>query len=65
MFIGFISFAVHNKGRVLIADDMGLGKTLQALAVCAYYRDSWPLLIVVPSSVRFSWKEVIIHNWLD
>ena len=52
------SFAVHNGGRVLIADDMGLGKTLQALCIACYYRREWPLLIVVPSSVRFAWRDV-------
>ena len=51
-------FAVARRGRVLIADDMGLGKTLQALCVAALYRTEWPLLIVAPSSVRFTWREV-------
>ena len=37
---------------------MGLGKTLQALAVMSYYRSDWPLLVVCPSSVRFTWAEV-------
>ena len=53
-----VSFAVHHGGRVLIADDMGLGKTIQALCTACYYRDEWPLLIVVPSSVRFQWRDV-------
>lgn len=52
------SFGVWLNGRVLIADDMGLGKTLQALTIAAYYRSEWPLLIVTPSSVRFTWREV-------
>lgn len=30
----------------------GLGKTLQAIACICYYRQLWPCLIVVPSSVR-------------
>ena len=37
---------------------MGLGKTLQAICVASYYRHEWPLLIVAPSSVRFTWREV-------
>jgi len=52
------SFAVRQKGRVLIADDMGLGKTLQALCIASYYRAEWPLLVIAPSSVRFAWREV-------
>lgn len=53
------SFAVSKQGRLLLADDMGLGKTVQAICIAAYYRDEWPLLVVTPSSVRFTWAEVI------
>ena len=42
---------------------MGLGKTLQALAIAYHYKEEWPLLIVVPSSVKFSWIEEI-EKWL-
>jgi len=58
-----IQYGVSRKGRVLIADDMGLGKTVQALGLASYYRQAWPVLIVCPSSVRFSWEEAIIR-WL-
>lgn len=37
----------------MIADDMGLGKTIQALGIAHYFRKNWPLLIIVPSSMRF------------
>lgn len=36
----------------MIADEMGLGKTLQALGIAHYFRESWPLLIVAPASVK-------------
>lgn len=52
------SFAVAKQGRLLLADDMGLGKTVQAICIAAYYRNEWPLLVVAPSSVRFTWAEV-------
>lgn len=52
------SFAVFKQGRLLLADDMGLGKTVQAICIAAYYRDEWPVLVVTPSSVRFTWAEV-------
>ena len=52
------------KGRVIIADDMGLGKTVQALAVASAYKPKWPLVIVCPSSVRFTWKEAVLR-WLS
>ena len=45
-------FGVVRGGRVLIADDMGLGKTIQALGIASYYSSDWPMLVVVPSSVR-------------
>ncbi|KAG8537715.1 hypothetical protein GDO81_024034, partial [Engystomops pustulosus] len=52
-----VSFAISREGRLLLADDMGLGKTIQAICIAAYYRKEWPLLVVAPSSVRFTWAE--------
>ena len=49
---------MSKQGRLLLADDMGLGKTVQAICIAAYYRTEWPLLVVAPSSVRFTWAEV-------
>ena len=51
---------MSKDGRLLLADDMGLGKTVQAICIAAYYRKEWPLLVVAPSSVRFTWAEVRI-----
>lgn len=53
---------MFKQGRLLLADDMGLGKTVQAICIAAYYRNEWPLLVVAPSSVRFTWAEVITIN---
>ncbi|XP_060588845.1 DNA annealing helicase and endonuclease ZRANB3-like [Ruditapes philippinarum] len=58
-----VKFAVSKHGRCLIADEMGLGKTLQAISVAYYYRKEWPLLIIVPSSLRYSWIEEF-EKWL-
>merc|ERR1719199_1903873 len=58
-----VRFVLKNDGRCLIADEMGLGKTVQALAAAAHYRDSWPFLVVCPSSVRFVWFDLAL-NWL-
>ncbi|PHJ25416.1 swi2 snf2-containing protein [Cystoisospora suis] len=41
---------------------MGLGKTLQALALLSIYR-AFPVLIVVPASLRLVWAEAI-ERWL-
>ncbi|XP_066489145.1 SWI/SNF-related matrix-associated actin-dependent regulator of chromatin subfamily A-like protein 1 isoform X2 [Tiliqua scincoides] len=58
-----VNFAISRGGRLLLADDMGLGKTIQAICIAAYYRKEWPLLVVAPSSVRFTWAEAF-HRWL-
>eukprot|EP00105_Crassostrea_gigas_P039322 XP_019923470.1 PREDICTED: SWI/SNF-related matrix-associated actin-dependent regulator of chromatin subfamily A-like protein 1 isoform X2 [Crassostrea gigas] len=58
-----VNFGVHKNGRILLADDMGLGKTIQAICLACYYRNEWPLLIVVPSSVRFDWAQQL-QRWV-
>ncbi|XP_069472910.1 SWI/SNF-related matrix-associated actin-dependent regulator of chromatin subfamily A-like protein 1 [Ambystoma mexicanum] len=58
-----VNFAISREGRLLLADDMGLGKTIQAICIAAYFRDEWPLLVVTPSSVRFTWAEAF-QRWL-
>ncbi|XP_028394418.1 SWI/SNF-related matrix-associated actin-dependent regulator of chromatin subfamily A-like protein 1 [Dendronephthya gigantea] len=58
-----VIFSIKQNGRVLLADDMGLGKTVQAIAVAAYYKTKWPLLVVVPSSLRMTWRRAFLR-WL-
>jgi SWI/SNF-related matrix-associated actin-dependent regulator 1 of chromatin subfamily A len=58
-----LAFAIEKRGCVLIADEMGCGKTIQALSVCSYYHEEWPMLVIAPSSVRSNWVEEI-HRWL-
>ncbi|KAL8183092.1 UNVERIFIED_CONTAM: hypothetical protein K2H54_015519 [Gekko kuhli] len=58
-----VNFAISREGRLLLADDMGLGKTIQAICIAAYYREEWPLLVIAPSSVRFTWAEAF-RRWL-
>ncbi|NXK96372.1 SMAL1 protein, partial [Formicarius rufipectus] len=58
-----VNFGILRNGRLLLADDMGLGKTIQAICIAAYYQKEWPLLVVTPSSVRFTWAEAF-HRWL-
>ncbi|KAH0621269.1 hypothetical protein JD844_022374 [Phrynosoma platyrhinos] len=58
-----VNFAISRDGRLLLADDMGLGKTIQAICIAAYYRKEWPLLVITPSSVRYTWAEAF-HRWL-
>ncbi|XP_065178762.1 SWI/SNF-related matrix-associated actin-dependent regulator of chromatin subfamily A-like protein 1 [Sycon ciliatum] len=56
-------FGISRNGRVLLADEMGLGKTVQAIALAAYYRNEWPVLIVSPSSVQYMWAKSFLH-WI-
>ncbi|XP_061861169.1 DNA annealing helicase and endonuclease ZRANB3 isoform X7 [Colius striatus] len=58
-----IIFALQRSGRCMIADEMGLGKTIQAIAVSYYYKHEWPLLIVVPSSLRYPWVDEM-EKWI-
>ncbi|XP_043930881.1 DNA annealing helicase and endonuclease ZRANB3 [Protopterus annectens] len=56
-------FAVERGGRCMIADEMGLGKTVQAISVAYFYKEEWPLLIVVPSSLKYPWIEEL-EKWI-
>ncbi|XP_072274192.1 DNA annealing helicase and endonuclease ZRANB3 isoform X3 [Pyxicephalus adspersus] len=58
-----ILFALRREGRCMIADEMGLGKTIQAIAVAYFYKNEWPLLIVVPSSLKYPWIEEM-EKWI-
>ncbi|XP_068805337.1 DNA annealing helicase and endonuclease ZRANB3 isoform X4 [Struthio camelus] len=58
-----VIFALQRSGRCMIADEMGLGKTIQAIAISYYYKKEWPLLIVVPSSLRYPWVDEM-EKWI-
>ena len=42
---------------------MGLGKTLQAIAIAAHYRQDWPMLVVCPASMKYTWASEL-EKWL-
>ncbi|XP_051908256.1 DNA annealing helicase and endonuclease ZRANB3 isoform X1 [Hippocampus zosterae] len=58
-----VQFALSKNGRCMIADEMGLGKTVQAIAVAYAFRKEWPLLVVVPSSLKYPWIEEL-ERWI-
>ncbi|XP_004423928.1 PREDICTED: DNA annealing helicase and endonuclease ZRANB3 isoform X1 [Ceratotherium simum simum] len=58
-----VTFALSRDGRCMVADEMGLGKTIQAIAIAYFYKEEWPLLIVVPSSLRYPWTEEL-EKWI-
>uniref|UniRef100_A0A672Q0G8 Zinc finger, RAN-binding domain containing 3 n=1 Tax=Sinocyclocheilus grahami TaxID=75366 RepID=A0A672Q0G8_SINGR len=47
----------------MIADEMGLGKKIQAISVAYIFKQEWPLLIVVPSSLKYTWIEEL-EKWI-
>ncbi|KAL7483619.1 hypothetical protein ACHAW6_009263 [Cyclotella cf. meneghiniana] len=54
------SVAGAGTGRILLGDEMGLGKTLTSLAIMLAYRHTeWPLLILCPASLRYTWPAEI------
>ncbi|XP_048323432.2 uncharacterized protein LOC107425446 [Ziziphus jujuba] len=59
-----VRFILQHGGCALLADEMGLGKTLKAIAVASCIHDSWPVLIMTPSSLRLQWASMI-EQWLD
>ncbi|CAE8633637.1 unnamed protein product, partial [Polarella glacialis] len=58
-----VAFAVRRGGNALIGDDMGLGKTIQAIATCCAFRGDWPVLLVVPNSLRLVWADEL-ERWI-
>ena len=58
-----INFGIEHHCRFLLADEMGVGKTIQAISLAYIYRDSWPVLIVCPGSMKYLWKGEI-RTWL-
>ena len=63
------NFATKNTdstGRLLIADEMGLGKTVTSLAIMLAYEAEWPLLILCPASLRYTWPSEIekFYPWM-
>ena len=58
-----VKFGIEHHCRFLLADEMGVGKTIQAISLAYIYRDSWPVLIICPGSMKYLWKGEI-QNWL-
>jgi SWI/SNF-related matrix-associated actin-dependent regulator of chromatin subfamily A-like protein 1 len=50
-------FGLASQGRILLGDEMGLGKTRQALVIAASFKEEWPILVVVPSALRYVWRD--------
>lgn len=44
----------------MLGDEMGVGKTIQAIGIMHLYKIDWPLLIICPSSLKYSWRDEIL-----
>jgi SWI/SNF-related matrix-associated actin-dependent regulator 1 of chromatin subfamily A len=53
------SESLLGNGRLLLCDEMGLGKSVTSLAIMMQYRTEWPLLILCPASLRYTWPAEI------
>lgn len=42
---------------------MGIGKTIQAISIAYLFNIDWPLLIITPASLKFTWRDEIL-KWL-
>ncbi|GAQ80644.1 SNF2 domain containing protein [Klebsormidium nitens] len=58
-----VRYSLRRGGRCLIADEMGVWKTIQGITIASCYRAEWPLLVVVPASMRLPWAEEL-ERWL-
>ncbi len=57
--VDWLSF-LHEFGfHGILADDMGLGKTIQVLAFLSRLKPMAPILVVVPTSLIFNWRNEI------
>lgn len=57
--VKWLKFLYENDFHGILADDMGLGKTVQVLAFLSLLEPLQPVLIVVPTSLIFNWKNEI------
>lgn len=51
-----VEFLELAHGRAIIADEMGLGKTLQSIAYVINNPDDYPVVVVVPASLKINWQ---------
>ena len=58
-----VKYGLEKYGRMLLGDEMGVGKTIQAICIAYLYKNDWPMLIVTPASLKFTWRDEIL-KWL-
>ena len=58
-----VAFIELSKGKALIGDDMGLGKTAQSLAWLALHKETRPVIVICPASIKVNWSREI-NKWI-
>lgn len=58
-----VRLGIERKGRILFGNENGIGNKEQALALCAAYKDEWPVLFTCPAVLCNTWKEDV-QNFL-
>lgn len=59
-----IEFGFKNFGRLILGDEMGVGKTIQAIGIMYLYWQDWPLIIICPASLKYTWRDELL-KWLS
>jgi SNF2 family DNA or RNA helicase len=55
--LSWLSFLYRSHFHGLLADEMGLGKTVQLMAFIASLTIEKPILVVMPKSLLFNWRQ--------
>lgn len=58
-----VKFGIKKGCRFLLGDEMGIGKTIQSLSVAFVYQNEWPLLVICPASLKYTWRDEAM-KWL-
>jgi len=59
-----VQYGIDHFGRMILGDEMGVGKTIQAIAISYLFQRDWPVLIITPSSLKFSWRDELL-TWIE
>lgn len=59
-----VQFGIDHFGRCILGDEMGVGKTIQAISIAYLFQRDWPILIITPSSLKYSWRDELL-TWVE
>ena len=54
--------SLYNFQKVGI--QFGVGKTIQAISISYLFQRDWPVLIITPSSLKYSWRDELL-TWIE